>query len=77
MATLMEKDVLLELVSGAIAKTKETSKENKQYKETLKNIREELYITSCKEIDFNHFVATIDNIKSLCSIENEFNAKAN
>lgn len=77
MATLMEKDVLLELVAGAITKIKGASKENKQYKETLKNIREELYITSYEELDFNHFITTINDIKSLCGIENEFNTRTN
>lgn len=69
MATLMEKDVLLELVSGAIALTKDISQENKQHKNTLKNIREELYITPCEEIDFDNFVKNINNIKSLCGVE--------
>lgn len=77
MATLMEKDVLLEFVSGAIALTKNTSKENKQYKESLKNIREELYITPYEKLDFNRLVATINDIKTLCGIENEFNASTN
>lgn len=69
MATLMEKDVLLELVAGAIALIKDTNKEDTHHKDTLKNIREKLYITPCEEIDFNSFVKSINNIKSLCGVE--------
>ncbi len=65
MATVMEKDVLLELVSGAIALIKGRSEEDKRHKENLKHIREVLYFTPYELLPFYEVVENINAIKSL------------
>ncbi|MWV63006.1 hypothetical protein DCO58_01140 [Helicobacter saguini] len=60
MATLMEKDVLLEYVASKIAKANINNQ--LEIMESLKDIREFLYKTNCKDIDYKDSIAKIKQI---------------
>ncbi|RAX56219.1 hypothetical protein CCZ01_09755 [Helicobacter monodelphidis] len=64
MATFMEKDVLLELVSGTLAYIRsETTQQAECDRVQLKDIRENIWITSCEELDYQKLVTDIKNIR--------------
>ncbi len=64
MATLIEKDVLLEYVSGGIAEIRGKEPEDIKNKELLKDIRNYLYINSHENIDYKKMVEKIKNIRN-------------
>lgn len=65
MATLMQKDVLLEYIASKIAKANINNQ--LEIMESLKDIREFLYKSSCEDIDYEDSIAKIKQI----SLESE------